>query len=105
MNDSAPSVSSKDTPKTFAERGAAVPFTTAELMFCRMRQKGDSKELLVPGLAQTRGIFVYDWAGIRDRFQLQLHDRLLHFQLRMAPAPTPRMGLARTIANTVIRTK
>ncbi len=89
MNDSAPSASSKDAPKTFAERGAAVPFTAAELMFARMRQKGDSKELLVPGLAQTRGIFVYDWAGIRDRFQLSLHDRLLHFQLRIAPAPTP----------------
>ena len=89
MNDSAPSVSSKDAPKTFAERGAAVPFTTTELMFARMRQKGDNKELLVPGLAQTRGIFVYDWPGIRDRFQLSLHDRLLHFQLRIAPAPTP----------------
>jgi len=89
MNDSAPSVSSKDAPKTFAERGAAVPFTTTELMFARMRQKGDNKELLVPGLAQTRGIFVYDWVGIRDRFQLSLHDRLLHFQLRIAPAPTP----------------
>jgi hypothetical protein len=89
MNDSAPSASSKDAPKTFAERGAAVPFTTTELMFARMRQKGDNKELLVPGLAQTRGIFVYDWPGIRDRFQLSLHDRLLHFQLRIAPAPTP----------------
>jgi hypothetical protein len=88
MNDSSAS-SSKDAPKTFAERGAAVPFTTTELMFARMRQKGETKELLVPGLAQTRGIYVYEWASMRNRFQLSLHDRLLHFQLTIAPAPTP----------------
>jgi len=88
MNDT-PASSSKDAPKTFAERGAAVPFTTTELMFARMRQKGETKELLVPGLAQTRGIYVYEWASMRNRFQLSLHDRLLHFQLTIAPTPTP----------------
>ncbi len=83
------SPSSKDAPKTFAERGVAVPFTTAELLFARARQKGESKELLVPGLAQTRGIYVYEWASMRNRFQLSLHDRLLHMQIRIASTPNP----------------
>lgn len=90
MNDSSASAAStKDAPKTFAERGAAVPFTTTELMFARMRQNGETKELLVPGLAQTRGIYVYEFGSMRNRFQLSLHDRLLHFQLTIAPTPTP----------------
>jgi hypothetical protein len=84
-----PSSSSKDAPKTFAERGVAVPFTTAELLFARVRQKGEGKELLVPGLAQTRGIYVYEWASMRNRFQLSLHDRLLHMQVRVSATPNP----------------
>ncbi len=95
------SPSSKDAPKTFAERGVAVPFTTAELMFARVRQKGESKELLVPGLAQTRGIYVYDWATMRNRFALTLHDRLLHMQLRIAPTPSP--GALGSVATKVAR--
>lgn len=79
----------KDAPKTFPERGVAVPFTTAELLFARVRQKGETRELLVPGLAETRGIFVYEWSGMRNRFTLSLHDRLLHRQLTIAPPPTP----------------
>lgn len=79
----------KDAPKTFPERGVAVPFTSAELLFARVRQKGETRELLVPGLAETRGIFVYEWSGMRNRFSLSLHDRLLHKQLTVAPTPTP----------------
>lgn len=79
----------KDAPRTFPERGVAVPFTSAELLFARVRQKGETRELLVPGLAETRGIFVYEWSGMRNRFTLSLHDRLLHKSLTIAPAPTP----------------
>lgn len=79
----------KDAPKTFAERGVTVPFTTPELLWARARQNGDVKELLVPGLAQTRGIFVYEWATIRNRFALSLHDRLLFKEILNGPSPTP----------------
>jgi hypothetical protein len=81
--------SGKDAPKTFAERGVAVPFTTGELLWARVRQKGPVKELLVPGLAKTRGIYVYEWATMRNRFALTLHDRLLHKAILTGPAPTP----------------
>ena len=82
-------LSEKDAPKTFGERGAAVPFTTAALMWARVRQRANIKELLVPGLANTRGIYVFEWAGIPQRFTLTLHDRLLHRAIAPEPAPTP----------------
>lgn len=88
MND-VPATSTKDAPRVFAERGVSVPFTTAELLWARVRQKGNVKELLVPGLAKTRGIFVYDWATIRNRFSLSLHDRLLAREIQVGPPPTP----------------
>ena len=90
MND-VPDSSTKDTPRVFAERGVTVPFTTAELLWARVRQKGAVKELLVPGLANTRGIFVYEWSTIRNRFPLSLHDRLLAREIQIGPAPTPEM--------------
>src|SRR5437763_11200316 len=83
------SASNKDAPRTFGERGVAVPFTTGELLWARVRQKGPLKELLVPGLAKTRGIYVYEWATLRNRFALTLHDRLLHKAIQTGPAPTP----------------
>ncbi len=82
-------LSEKDAPKTFIERGASVPFTTAALMWARVRQRVNIKELLVPGLANTRGIYVFEWAGIPQRFTLTLHDRLLHRAIAPEPAPTP----------------
>jgi hypothetical protein len=82
-------LSEKDAPKTFAERGASVPFTTAALMWARVRQQAHIKELLVPGLANTRGIYVFEWAGVPQRFTLTLHDRLLHRAIAPEPAPTP----------------
>ncbi len=92
-------LSEKDAPKTFGERGASVPFTTAALMWARVRQRADIKELLVPGLANTRGIYVFEWVGIPTRFTLTLHDRLLHRAIAPEPAPTPTM-IAR-IANRI----
>ena len=89
MNDVPASSAIKDTPRVFAERGVTVPFTTAELLWARVRQKGTVKELLVPGLANTRGIFVYEWSTIRNRFALSLHDRLLAREIQTGPAPTP----------------
>ncbi len=82
-------LSEKDAPKTFAERGASVPFTSAALMWARARQRADIKELLVPGLANTRGIYVFEWAGLPQRFTLTLHDRLLHRAIAPEPNPTP----------------
>ena len=91
------SASAKDAPNTFSQRGANVPFTTPELLWARVRQKGTAKELLVPGLAQTRGIFVYDWATIGERFPLSLHDRLLAKEILIGPAPTPESVAAATL--------
>ena len=104
MNDvsspSAPSTSgspAKDAPNTFSQRGASVPFTTPELLWARVRQKGAAKELLVPGLAQTRGIFVYDWSTLAQRFPLSLHDRLLAKEILIGPTPTPESVAAATL--------
>ena len=97
MNDAPSSSSTKDLPRVFAERGVTVPFTTAELLWARVRQKGAVKELLVPGLARTRGIFVYEWATIRNRFTLSLHDRLLAKEIQIGPAPTPDTVAAATL--------
>lgn len=90
----------KDAPKTFAERGAAVPFTTAALMWARVRQRADIKELLVPGLANTRGIYVFEWSGIPQRFTLTLHDRLLYRAIapEADPSPTAVARIAERIA-------
>jgi hypothetical protein len=82
-------LSEKDAPKTFGERGAAVPFTTAALMWARVRQRPNIKELLVPGLANTRGIYVFEWSGVMQRFTLTLHDRMLYRALAPEANPTP----------------
>src|SRR5258708_3304301 len=93
MNDL--SSSAKDAPKTFSERGVSVPFTSSELLWARVRQNGEVKELLVPGLAKTRGIFVYEWSTMRNRFALSLQDRLLAKEIASGPPPTPdRVGAA-----------
>jgi hypothetical protein len=84
-------LSEKDAPKTFLERGAAVPFTTPALMWARVRQRANIKELLVPGLANTRGIYVFEWGGIPQRFTLTLHDRLLQRAIAPEPNPSPRV--------------
>jgi hypothetical protein len=98
MNDAAPTSSStKDVPRVFAERGVTVPFTTAELLWARVRQRGAAKELLVPGLAKTRGIFVYEWGTLRNRFSLSLHDRLLAKEIQIGPMPTPDTIAAATL--------
>jgi hypothetical protein len=82
-------LSEKEAPKTFAERGASVPFTSPSLMWARVRQRDHIKELLVPGLANTRGIYVFEWPGIQSRFTLTLHDRLLHRAIGPEKNPTP----------------
>lgn len=92
-------LSEKDAPKTFGERGAAVPFTTAALMWARVRQRANIKELLVPGLANTRGIYVFEWSGIPQRFTLTLFDRMLHRAIAAESNPSP-MAIAQ-IANRV----
>lgn len=92
-------LSEKEAPKTFGERGAAVPFTSAALMWARVRQRANIKELLVPGLANTRGIYVFEWAGIPQRFTLTLHDRLLFRAL--APEPNPSPTVVAAIANRI----
>ncbi len=97
MNDASSSSATRDAPRVFTERGVTVPFTTAELLWARVRQKGTVKELLVPGLAKTRGIFVYEWATIQNRFSLSLHDRLLSRELQIGPAPTPDSVAAATL--------
>ncbi len=102
MADPAPTptpLSEKDAPKTFVERGASVPFTTPSLMWARVRQRTNIKELLVPGLANTRGIYVFEWAGIPQRFTLTLHDRLLHRAI--GPEPNPSPDVVASVANRI----
>jgi hypothetical protein len=68
----------------FAERGAAVPFTTPMLVAARVRAAaGGSIELIVPDPMTARGTggrgdWVVPWGAVRDLCRPTLHDWRLH---------------------------
>jgi hypothetical protein len=77
-------------PATFEERGAVVPFTTPVLAFSRVRtQEERGLELLVPGLAGGRDIYVIPWRSLPSVFVMTVHDRLLREQIETLPLSTP----------------
>ncbi len=54
-------------PVTFADRGAAVPFTSSLLAGARARpaERGGI-ELLIPNPAGGRGVYVVPWTSMRE---------------------------------------
>lgn len=82
-------------PKTFRERGVAVPFTTPLLQGGRIRP--DSKampgmggmELVIPNPGGGQGVYVLPWASLPDICVPTLHDLRLWQLLSQAPQVTP----------------
>lgn len=77
-------------PATFLERGAAVPFTTPQLVGTRVRP-GHRRglEMVVPNLSGGRGVYVVPWTDLRDLCVPTLHDRQLSERLTRIGAITP----------------
>ena len=72
---------------TLEDRGLAVPFTTPMLASCRIRRDYRERlEILVPSLADGRGLYVIPWAMLPEVTALTLHDRILHEEIS-TPAP------------------
>jgi hypothetical protein len=97
-------------PRSFAERGVAVPFTTPLLWQARLRaDRAGHLEVLLPNPAGMRGMYVVAWQGLRGLARLTVHDmRLLELLGAMAPASpghtanyTPSPGRVRQAARTV----
>ena len=62
-------------PATFAERGAAVPFTTPILSLTRVRPGArHGLEILVPSFAEGRGIYVIPWQAVPDMVGMTFLD-------------------------------
>jgi hypothetical protein len=76
-------------PDSFAEMGAAVPFTTPELAGARARGSPSAPELTVPSPAGTRGIYILDAREVGRYCAATLHDRRLCAVMRMLPEITP----------------
>ncbi len=67
-----------------------VPFTTPVLAFSRLRQQEEhGLELLVPGLAGGRDIYVIPWRSLPSVFVMTVHDRMLREEIEALPASTP----------------
>jgi hypothetical protein len=76
-------------PDSFAEMGAAVPFTTPELAGARARGTPSAAELTVPSPAGTRGIYILDPREVGRYCTATLHDRRLCVIMGMLPEITP----------------
>ena len=65
-------------PASFAERGVAVAFTTPGLALARLRYDGRERhEIVMPNLADGRGVYVAPWASLSEIMSLTVHDRML----------------------------
>jgi hypothetical protein len=77
-------------PSTFEERGTTVPFTTADLAYCRVRRAmTGSLEVLVNGFSGGRCTYVFPWHLVPDIVRLSLHDKALHAEISYSDATTP----------------
>jgi hypothetical protein len=77
-------------PTSFAERGAAVPFTTPALLGARVRLAARGVgELVVPNPSGWRGDYVLGWDGLDALCRATVHDRQLIVRLRALPRPDP----------------
>lgn len=93
-------------PATFAERGAAVGFTTPLLSQTRVRRDERQRlEVLISSFAEGRGIYVVPWRVVPEMVSMTAHDRYLHSlisregiaspsEIRKAALKTARNGLA-----------
>ena len=69
---------SNHSPSTFEDRGAAVAFTTPLLAQTRVRRgERNQLEVLVPGLAEGRSLYVIPWRALPLAFPMTVHDRML----------------------------
>ncbi len=64
-------------PRTFEERGAAVPFTTPVLAQLRVRQTKDELEVVIPGFGGASGRYIVRWRDLPDICVMTIHDRRL----------------------------
>lgn len=77
-------------PTTFAERGAAVPFTTPVLSQTRVRPgERHSLEILAPSFSEGKGIYVIPWRMAPEMVSMTVHDRFLHQVIEADGAVTP----------------
>ncbi len=76
-------------PDSFAEMGAAVPFTTPELAGARARGSLAAAELTVPNPSGTRGVYILDLREVGRYCAATLHDRELCARMRLLPEITP----------------
>jgi hypothetical protein len=76
-------------PDSFAEMGAAVPFTTPELAGARARGTPSMAELTLPSPAGTRGVYILDPREVGRYCAATLHDRRLCVMMGMLPEITP----------------
>ncbi len=80
-------------PKTFAERGLVIGYTTPILQFARLRRSSSSMvDVLIPSLSGGVGTFVVPYRSLPEVLSLTVFDRALHEKLTSLLRPTP-MGL------------
>ena len=90
-------------PKSFAQRGIAVPFTTRVLTYARLRRpSGGSMEILIPGLAGGAEVYVVPHKMLPDAINLTVHDRAMHEEIMSMRKLTP--ASIRTVSDTVALT-
>ncbi len=66
------------TPRGFADRGIAVPFTTPLITQARVRADTDrSLELVLPNLSGGKGRYILPWRSVTRALTLTVHDRAL----------------------------
>mgnify|MGYP001806114312 CR=1 FL=1 len=91
-------------PRSFAERGVAVPFTTPLLWQARLRaDRAGHLEVLLPNPAGMRGMYVVSWQGLRGLARLTVHDMRLLELLGATSQPAthlPTPGRVRQAART-----
>jgi hypothetical protein len=77
-------------PTRFTERGVAAPFTAPRLQGARVRGSvRGGPEYLLPNPSGQRGVYIFDWAGVREHCRPTLHDMMLHQRLPQTGPITP----------------
>ena len=90
-------------PRTYAERGASVPFTTPVLggAYVRIGPAG-AAELLVCNPSGSRGVYILPLRNLQAICQPTLHDTLVHAEIGPLTAFTP--GAIRKAVRKVVAT-
>ena len=87
-------------PVTFADRGAAVPFTSPLLAGARARpSERGGIELIIPNPAGGRGVYVVPWTSMRELCRPTVHDMQLNERIAALRSFTP--GAVRQAAREV----